>query len=210
MNSRMSNATDWNGGEGFVDPEITLMCSRARAGDMDSFAKLFDFYIGRLRIYVQGELTKQDRAEGFEDDLANQTMTTVWQGLTGGRFDNIANRDELWFTMMSVAKSRALDRRRYLRRNKRMLGIPDKLASLFKRSHEPNLASDEFEVLEVWEKFAESLPDDEYRKILRMKMEGLDVDEIAMQLDSIPRRVQRKLKIMLGEWEAFVASKNYF
>lgn len=56
MNSRMSNATDWNGGEGFVDPEITLMCSRARAGDMDSFAKLFDFYIGRLRIFVRGSL----------------------------------------------------------------------------------------------------------------------------------------------------------
>ena len=55
MNSHMSNATDWNGGEGFVDPEITLMCSRARAGDMDSFAKLFDFYIGRLRIYVPGD-----------------------------------------------------------------------------------------------------------------------------------------------------------
>ena len=37
-----------------VDPEITLLCSRARAGDEESFAKLFDFYIDRLRMYVRG------------------------------------------------------------------------------------------------------------------------------------------------------------
>ncbi len=190
--------------------EITHWLSRARQNDQVAFGQLFDFYIGRLRQYLRNKLTGQDRAEGFEDDLANESMISVWHGLTKGRFESVANREELWFTMMSVAKSHAMNRRKYLRRTKRMFGIPNQLASLFNRSVNSSLAADEFEILDVWEKFTRTLPNDEYREIVHMKMEGMDVNEIATRLDDVPRSVRRKLKIVLGKWEAFVESQNYF
>ncbi len=80
------NAQRPNFAQDFCDPEITYWLSRARENDEDAFGKLFDFYIGRLRLYLRNKLTSQDRAEGFEDDLASETMTTIWQGLTKGRF----------------------------------------------------------------------------------------------------------------------------
>ena len=59
------------------DHEITNWLARAREDDEDAFRKLFDYYIGRLRLYLRNKLTKQDRAEGFEDDLANETMDSI-------------------------------------------------------------------------------------------------------------------------------------
>ncbi len=194
----------------FGDHEITYWLSRARQNDEVAFGKLFGFYIGRLRLYLKNKLTGQDRAEGFEDDLANESMFSVWHGLTEGRFESVTNREELWFAMMCVAKARALNRRKYLRRKKRLLGIPNQLASIFNCSVDLSRASDELEIIDVWEKFTESLPNDEYREIVRMKLDGMDVNEIAIRFDSVPRGVQRKLRIVQVRWEAFVASQNYF
>ena len=194
---------------GLADPDITLWLKRAREGDEDAFGKLFHFYIGRIKSYVRRRLTAQDQAEGFDEDLANESMTSVWQGLAKGKFETVSNREELWFTMMSVAKSRAMDRRKYLRRKKRMFGITGQLATLFERSVDSSLAADEFEILEFWEQYIKTLPNDEYREIVRMKLEGKEVNEIATQLDSVPKSVQRKLRIVRVGWKAYVASQNY-
>ena len=112
--------------------------------------------------------------------------------------------------MMGVAKAGALNRRKYLGRKKRLLGITNQFARIFNRSDDSIHAYDDLEFVEVWERFTKSLPDDKYREIVRMKMEGMEVNEIAIQLDSVPRSVQRKLKIVLGKWETFVTSQNLF
>ncbi len=209
MNNTSVNVTVLNRGVGSNDPDITHWWSRARHGDEEAFAKLFDCYIGRLQLYVRRSPTKQDRADGFDEDLASETMTNVWLGITQGRFGNVSNRDELWFTMMSIAKSRALDRRKFLHRKKRLFGIPGQLATFFQGRVDFRLPSDEFEFLEVWEKFTTTLPNDEYREIARKRMDGMKVNEIATKLESVPKSVRRKLGIIRGEWEAFAASQNY-
>ncbi len=209
MNNTTLNVTALGSGVGSNDPAITHWWSRARDGDEEAFARLFDCYISRMQLYARRFLTKQDRADGFDEDLASETMTNVWLGITQGRFGSVSNRDELWFTMMSIAKSRALDRRKFLHRKRRMFGIPGQLATFFQGRIDFSLPSDEFEFLEVWEKFTNSLPNDEYREIARMRMDGMKVNEIANKLESVPKSVRRKLRIIRGEWEAFAASQNY-
>ena len=184
--------------------------ARARENDEDAFGKLFDFYIGRLRLYLRNKLTSQDRAEGFEDDLASETMTTIWQGLTKGRFENVTNRVELWYVMMAVGNRRALNRRKYLRCKKRLVGIPGQLATFLKRDVEPIPASHYFDVLDAWEQFMKTLPNDQYREIVRMSLEGMNVNEIATLLNIVPRTVERKQEIAHGHYEAFLKLQNYF
>ena len=191
-----------------VDPDITLRLSQARDGDKDAFGKLFDFYIDRLRLHLRRRLTTQDRAEGFEEDLASETMAGVWHDITEGRFGHVKNREELWCAMICVARSRAMDRKKYLRRKKRLFGLAERLATLFNRRLDSNLATDEFDLFEEWEQFVTSLPSDQYREIIRLKMKGLDTKDIADRFEILPRCVLRKLKTIRGMWEEFAMTKN--
>ena len=63
--------------------------------------------------------------------------------------------------------------------------------------------------MEVWEGFTKSLPDDQYREIIRFKMDGNDVEAIAEMLDVVPRTIFRKLAIMKNRWELLAASNGF-
>ena len=192
-----------------ADPDITHWLSRARDGDVFGFEKLFEFYICRLRSFLRQRLTDQDRAEGFEDDLAIESMAAIWEDLTAGRFGHVKNREEFWFAMMRVAMSRAMDRRRYLRRKKRLFKVMEAIEKYFNFCVEPNAHEDAFDFLEVWEGFTKSLPDDQYREIIRLKMDGLDAEAIAEMLDVVPRTIFRKQAIMKNRWELLAASNGF-
>jgi len=197
------------GPSGCEASEISHWLSKSRDGDEIAFSKLYGFYICQLRTYIRGNLSNQDRAEGFDEDLSNECMMNIWNGLRKGFFTNATNRDELWYAMMSVAKSRSLDRRRYLRRKKRDFGIQSRLMLLLKGVAGADVASDEVDLMEVWGLFTHSLPNDSYRQIVYLKMEGHDIDEIASRMDSVPRSIRRKLEIVRRRWELFMASQNF-
>lgn len=192
-----------------LDPDITRWLSRARDDDEFAFEKLFGFYIGHLREFLRHRLTAQDRAEGFEEDLASESMAAIWEDLTAGRFGHVKDREEFWFAMMRVAMSRAMDRRRYLRRKKRLFKVIEAIETYFDFCVEPSADEDTFDFLEVWEGFTKALPDDQYREIIQLKMDGLDVEAIAEMIDVVPRTIFRKLAIMKNRWELLVASNNF-
>jgi DNA-directed RNA polymerase specialized sigma24 family protein len=190
------------------DTEITLWLRKARDGDESAFAELFHFYVARVREYVTKELTAQDRRQGFADDLASECLTKVWRDLNKGCIGSVSNRDELWYAMMRVAKSCAVNRRNYLRRSKRFMGIPIFMDALLRRSVDSESIGNEFEYLELWETFAKTLTDQQ-REIVSLKMDGFDNREIAVRIDSVERRVAYKLQLIRTLWDKFVVA-NFF
>lgn len=191
-----------------IDPEITASLLGVRSGNTDAFAILFNFYIERLRGYVVARLSHRDRGEGIEDDLSSEIMNCLWFDLSGGRFLNVIDREELWFAIMRIAKSRIIDRRRYVGRMRR--AIIKTISWSTGINAETRSEIDQFIVFDAWKLFTESLEDQQLKELVRMKMDGLTSDTAAEQLGLVPRTVQRKLKIIRELWEDFVAAKNCF
>ncbi len=190
-----------------IEPEITACLLRVRSGSTDAFVILFNFYIQRLRGYVVGRLSDRDRGEGIEDDLSVETMYCLWFDLSGGRFSKVNNRDELWYAIMRIAKSRMIDRHRYLSRIRRAAIKTISLSSLVIGSKTQS-EIDQFIIYDAWKLFTESLEDQQLKELVRMKMDGLSSDVVAEQLGLVPRTVQRKLKIIRELWEDFVFTRN--
>ena len=111
MNRIRPSSTDVSNSFEFTDPDITLLLSRVRNGDELAFTELFNLYLQRLKSYLRTKLTAKDRAEGFEEDLASQCMSSIWRDLTEGRLNKVTNRGELWFAMMRIGMSQATDRK---------------------------------------------------------------------------------------------------
>ena len=192
-----------------IVPDITSWMLRARQGDRDAFSRLFDFYFQRLTIYLRGQLVPPDRAAGFEEDLVSESMAGFWQDLSNGRFGHITNRDELWFALMRVAKSCAVDRRKYLSRKKRLVDEAIGWAAFLKNKSELRSDNDEIEFMDDWDSFTKTLPDEQFRQIIDWKLNGFVAKEIAERMGTIPRIVHRKLQFIRVKWEQFVSVKYH-
>ena len=189
----------------YTESKISVWISQARLGNQAAFSRLFDFYFNRLRSYISPKLTSQDRHEGYDEDIAIDCMERLWQDLTEGRFEAVVHREDLWIAMMCIAHSKSIDRRRYHRAKKRFHVIITQMEFVSLCSPSYVFPSKELEFVEEWELFEESLPDDQYREIVRLKMEGLDVTDIATRLETTKRTVNRNLETTKGYWKAFAA-----
>ena len=186
-----------------IAPAISRWVSQARHGNEVAFSRLFDFYFSRLRTYISPRLTSRDRHEGYEEDMAVDCMQRLWEDLTEGRFEAIVHREDLWNAMMCIAQSKTIDRRRFHRSKKRLCVILNQMEFVSECSSSHKFPPSELEFVEEWRLFEASLPDDQYREIVRFKMEGMDVADIQNLLEMLPRRLQRKLVMIEELWKAF-------
>lgn len=186
-----------------IAPDISRWISQARLGNEEAFSRLFDFYFSRLRTYISPKLTSRDRHEGYEEDMAVDCMQRLWEDLTEGRFEAVVHGEDLWNAMMCIVQSKSIDRRRFHRREKRFCVILNQMEFVSQCSSSYKFPSSELVFVEEWELFVVSLPDDQYREIVRLKMEGHGVLDIAKRLETTPRSVNRKLERAEDCWKTF-------
>ena len=105
--------------------------------------------------------------------------------------------------MMCTAQSKSIDRRRYHRSKKRLCVILNQMEFVSLCSSSYQFPPSELEFVEEWRLFEASLPDDQYREIVRFKMEGKDVADIQSLLEMLPRTLQRKLDRIEELWKEF-------
>ncbi len=182
---------------------ITLWISQVRLGNREAFSKLFDFYFSRLRTYISPKLTSRDRHEGYEEDMAVECMTKLWVDLTEGLFEAVVHREDLWNAMICIAHSKSIDRRRYHRSEKRLCVIHNQMEFVAQCSPSYQFPPSELEFVEEWRLFEASLPNDQFREIVRLKMEGKDIADIQSLLEMLPRTLQRKLVRIEDLWKEF-------
>ena len=134
------------------------------------------------------------------------------RGAVAGRFPQLADRDNLWRLLATIAAQKAIDLQRRETREKRgggktrgevELAAGDNEASLVAqvvgREPSPEFAA---QLDEEYRRQLDRLEDDGLRQIAVWKMEGYENDEIARRLGCGVRTVERKLGVIRAIWQA--------
>ncbi len=158
------------------------------------------------------ELARARKSVADEEDVAQNVFFSLCRGAAAGRFEDVRNRDELWWLMLAMTRQKSIDLIRREKAKKRGGGKVHSESALVDGSHTGNgqrldqLIGDSL-TPEYLVAFAEEsrrlmglLRDDELRKIAVSRIEGYTVSEIAAGLALSTRSIQRKLQLIRDAW----------
>jgi RNA polymerase sigma factor (sigma-70 family) len=168
-----------------------------KRGQLESIQKLWERFRARLLEAARHKLAASPKTLVDEDDVSQSVLIAIWEGINGGLFDDVRNRDELWWLLLKITKRRVVDSVRHEHSIKRGG------TRIFFTLEELIDTKTSTEVIDELESSANavlgSLHNPALRKIAHLRIMGYSVDEISEQL-SIPKRsIERKLQLIRSE-----------
>lgn len=191
---------------------ITRWISGLRAGDAMATSAVWRRFYDRLVHMARRKLGDLPKRASDEEDIVVDAFDSFCRGVKGGRFPDLADRDDLWQVLMMLTARKASNQRKHDQREKRGGGMV-RGESVF-RSHDNSSAGiDQFaeadpspelaeEVSEEVRRLLDLLGDDTLRTVAIAKLEGFQNAEIAEKLQVQTRTVERKLRTIREIWSA--------
>jgi DNA-directed RNA polymerase specialized sigma24 family protein len=190
---------------------VTIWIDAVRVGDEDAANQLWRRYFESVVRLARSRLRAGARAAADEEDVALSAFESFYDGMARGHFPDLADRDDLWRLLVTIAARKASNQNRSEARQKRGGG---------RVIHESALAADigpgleglaavvgtepspEFAALLADEcgRRLRDLPDESLRTVAVLKMEGYRNEEIADRLGCGVRTVARKLEVIRKAW----------
>jgi DNA-directed RNA polymerase specialized sigma24 family protein len=199
-----------------VDDSVTRWIAELELGRTDEAAEkaqeeLWRRYFKRLMGLANLKLGQTTRSVADEEDVATAALNSFFTGAADGRFPRLHDRHDLWPLLAKITARKALDQQRWLLAEKRGGGRVQDAMWLAEVSNSlancPAALIDEElgpEVLvtmsEQCDRLMAMLPDDELRQIARRRLEGYTNAEIATEIDTIERTVERRLQLIRSIW----------
>lgn len=150
-----------------------------------------------------------------EEDVAVSVFDTLCKGAAAGRFDKLQDRDDLWKLLTAISGMKSVDQIRRQTAKKRG-GVDVRGESIVAGAGASQMGGfDQFvhaeptpEFLAVMDEQQQemfrALPDDSQRNVARLRFEGYSNQEIAEQLGTSLRSVERKLKVIREIWMTMI------
>jgi DNA-directed RNA polymerase specialized sigma24 family protein len=185
---------------------VTHWIGQLKAGDPAAAQKLWEGYFQKMVELARRKLQGLPRRAADEEDVALSAFNSFCQGIRGGRFPQLRDRDSLWPLLVAITAHKAVDLTRHERRLKRGGPAPDarrpaapeaELEQVIGREPTPEFA---LQVAEECQRLLDRLGDEGLRSIALWKMEGNTVEEIATRLGCVPRTIERKLQVIRRLW----------
>jgi DNA-directed RNA polymerase specialized sigma24 family protein len=155
---------------------------------------LWERYFDRLvRLARERQRTPRNGTRE-EEDVALSAIMSFCTRAAAGKFPRLDDRYDLWRILVTIA-SRKVARLRGRRRPTR--SDVDLLDQVVGREPSPELAA---MVTEELGRLLAALPNDSYRTIASMKLEGFTNDEIAHRLGCCTKNVEYKLRNIRATW----------
>src|SRR6516164_1185156 len=98
---------------------VTGWIARLQTGDAEAAQKLWDHYFHHLLSLARKKLHGRILHTADEQDVAASAFASFWQGVRGGRFPDLRDRDNVWGLLSGMTGRRALDYVQYDRRKRR-------------------------------------------------------------------------------------------
>jgi RNA polymerase sigma factor (sigma-70 family) len=183
---------------------VSAWLGMLKDGDQDAAAAIWTRYFEQLTDVAKKIMATHPNGVTDEEDLALDTLATVFRRVAAGQLERVNDRQSLWFLLLGVVRRKAIGRLRYEHSAKRDRKRQSEL------DHEQERAFDYVEALGRPDAQAETresiellfslLDDDEMRKIAALKLEGYNNYEIAHITDWSVATVERRLKIIRTRW----------
>lgn len=189
-----------------------------KAKDGEAIRKLWGRYYHELVAFARQRLSAKERQVADEEDIATSVFDTVCRGAADGRFSTVEARDDLWWLLLSITGQKIVDHRRRINAAKRGGGTvvreselesprdgtaPFGFANIISQAPTPDFLA---MLDEQFQRLMGILRNKELRKVANWRVEGLSVKEIAQQLDSSERTVERKLALIRSHWSTEINS----
>ena len=170
--------------------------------------KLWEAFYQRLRLAVRDRVKGIRRPVASESEVALSAMNSFINRARDGQFQDLADEQELWRLLKTIAIRKTNDLRKNLRAKKRggqntIFNESD--ASTPSAGVERAVSNEdgptlEAELSEMFTLLLERLPDERHRDAILLKLQGASVATIAEHLATTTRTVQRMLKKIEQDW----------
>ncbi len=186
-----------------VAVSVTRWLQCIGAGDQDSARLLWSFLRDRLLRLARAEIGRGRPMVYDEEDVANSVFGALCRGMEGGRYDDLANRDELWrlLAVITVNKSRTLARdAKRVKRGGQLTPVENGdefLGTIATAELPPDVV---LACEEECQRLLGMLEKDELKLVALLKVEGYTNEEIASQLGCSRRAIQRRLNLIRDFW----------
>lgn len=190
---------------------VTIWIRQLKIGDADAAQQLWNRYFERLVRLAQRRLVGAPCQMADEEDVALSAFNSVCIRAAEGKFPKLDDRQDLWRLLVTITVRKALAQRKYANRQKRRPGEgnqfrsddddTDAIQQVMGTEPSPELAA---QMAEDCRLLMEQLDDPQLRTIAQRKLEGYTNEEIAAQLGTVARTVERKLQRLRMLWAATV------
>lgn len=189
--------------------QVTLLIQDLAGGDDNAATHLWELYFRRVAQAAKLRLSPALRRVTDEEDVAASVFESLFDGVSQGKFAELASRDNLWRLLSVMTTRKAADHAQHQLRAKRGGGdvrgesifLDDEgtsgIAQFVAITCDPHFEAQFTEEIAVR---LEALGDDTLRRVAQLKLEGYTNDEIAEQLECTGRTVQRKLQEVRAIW----------
>jgi RNA polymerase sigma factor (sigma-70 family) len=192
---------------------ISYWIAHLKDGKLQAVQQLWDRYSERLVQVAQQQLRHAPKRLGDEEDIAASVFHSLCRGAAAGRFQNVTDRDELWWLLLRITKQKTVDHIRRETAQKRG-GLQTIAESDFDATHRTGtefsldqLMSDDptpdylIMLGEQFDRLLSYLRDDTLRSIALMRIEGYTMQEVAEQTGTALRTVERKVQLIRSCWQ---------
>ena len=170
---------------------LDRLIARINNGDVEAMERVFHAYEPQLRMAVRRRLGPRLRSKVDSTDILQSTFADVLGGLRKGNW-RFANRLQMLAFLKKIAMRRLADRYRQNRLGlERERSLDDLAAQAMPRSVQPR-PSEVAQGREFWEKVSRACPP-QHREVVRLRMEGLKMAEIAARTGLHEGSVRRVL-----------------
>lgn len=196
-----------------VDGDVTIWLGQLVDGDNEAAVHIYQHYFEQIAHLARRRMSPSYRRVADEEDVAQSVMRNLFDGIANGRFPELSSRENLWRLLVVMTARKAINVVEKQRAQKRgggavrgesvLHGADASAAAGFDRFEGPTTTPDFLaELAEESDRQLAKLPDDTLRQVARLKMEGYTNDEIAAQLGTTTRTVERKLQRIREVWSA--------
>ncbi|MFG0332507.1 MAG: ECF-type sigma factor [Maioricimonas sp. JB049] len=180
-------------------------------GDEEAARQLWGRYYPMLVRLAKQMLGAAPRRASDEEDVAASVLECICTGAAKGRFDDVANRDELWWLLVSITRQESVNLVRRELRIKRGGGRVYSATDLGDNDSKRPFRIDqliekqptvEFLTMldEQQQQLLKVLRDDTLRRIAVLRIEGHTHAEIAEKIGVSTRTIIRKLNLVRSRW----------
>jgi RNA polymerase sigma factor (sigma-70 family) len=179
---------------------VTQWIGAFQRGNSAAVQPLWERYFERLVNLARQKLPDRLRRAADEEDVALSAFHSFCRGVQGGRFPQLADRDDLWRLLVVITAHKAIHLVRDQRRQKRggdLRSEGDVEAAAISQVVGPE-PTPEFalQVAEELQQLLNRLGDRELCSVAVWKMEGYTNEEIAAELGCAVRTVERRLSLI--------------
>jgi RNA polymerase sigma factor (sigma-70 family) len=179
---------------------LDVLLDRIRADDLQAAEQIVALYEPQLRLIVRRKLSRRLRAKFDSLDVVQSVWTRMLQDFRAHGC-RIASTEHLRNYLVQVTRNCLTDRLRHfrvaLKRQQQAVAEVETASALASRQPRP---SEIAQGNELWETMLASCPP-QYHELLRLKRQGLTLDDIALKTglhEGSVRRIIRKLARQLA------------